>query len=358
MVANRLFIILISLWVCLLNPIIGISLLVLLSFWVDEYLLFVLGCICLLSLIKSTLVFESDSLEYYRLYQEARSMSLSSYLAYRGYDFGFWIAMFSCAKLGLNFRIFIFVSVFVSYLFLWLGYKQWAENWLVNTNTILIKVAFILFSSYFLFSISTQVIRQFIAGSLLILAYGELLKSYFIRAFTIVLIALTIHASVGVLLAAYIFSLRFKFSKRKLISLALLVAIVLFVYFFGVIPQKVEARIGTIVNQLFSTYNFTIIILILLVLRSVLIKTVGSTLLRFLIVSLLLALAGINQFGFIGYRLLFYLYFFIPGLVVWIASKLVRFNFKVVLNMISLLWLFLFINNIFTGVWKYDLSIF
>lgn len=135
-----------------------------------SYFLSAMSIVILLSLINFFKVPYSDLADYYALYESAKMYSLSEFLLLAGKEpFFYWVFYVFASSKIVSGEAFIFLTSLVGYAVLGFALSLWARDFGLRRHYYwLVFILFLLFPPLFLQS--AHLVRQFIAGSLLVLA--------------------------------------------------------------------------------------------------------------------------------------------------------------------------------------------
>ncbi len=360
----------------LLNPIIGVIVYGVFLTTIDKvdtkyfYTFYVLLAL-LLGFINMTKIPDSDLAFHASEYLEAKQLTLTQYLLLRSgkevvfYTFNYWFNYLS----GGSIKFWVLFMSLVSYIPFFIGVHKFQVKINPTPSYIIFSICIAAFFPQ-LFSISAHLLRQFIAGAILIYFLVDKLV-YKNNKWWIPLLAMFIHSSSLILfLPAYVPFLREKLNKRNLKYFALL-AVAMVGY--QIIAQKLASLVSDSASLSyslerastdtttdiggFSIVNMVFIAILLIVVNRNIFKEKAENTIEGMVhlgnIAVILSvfvLINIRQ-SELSNRLFFYLCFLFPLIIPLTVRKA---GYKIVRKIVGVGVIAFFVLRLNAGVWKYD----
>jgi len=234
-------------------PLLGvlISAVIILSGWsITKKQYYILFCLLALylGLINSTKLVQNDLINYVSYFKEVPQHHFLRYIFVTRKEPIFFIYNYLCYYLtGGSIKLYLIITTFISYIFLFVAiYKYY--NTIRNKPEIIIFAILIIAFFPQLFSLSAQVIRQFMAASIMV--YAMVLKLINNKKVGIyILLAIFIHSTTLFFVPLIYFNALKKRISPKLIIIVLLAALT----FFSVLPLIIN-KVIDLLGSNFITY--------------------------------------------------------------------------------------------------------
>lgn len=314
-----------------------------------------------LSILTSNRIVEGDLLNYQYIYNQLKNSGISQIFNQRTPEFIYYFILYFFSYFGpIGFKLKIFFSTFLIYFLPFLVWKKFLfEN--VNTSThkiLLIIIFFFLMPS--LFNISTQVIRQLLAFSII---YFSLFnnKKITIKSLFLIFIGLFIHLS-GLLVLLLFLLNKINFKNIFLYFGAILsVTFFINIYFSFLFDylllrlQETYSKSSILTSFNFYLYLYMIFIFtISIVLKFFTKKSKNDNLhlnnvIYLIVIILFFIFLGFNDYAF---RFFYFIYFLqIPIFLIFIKFIKISKNLSLICIMSILI---LFTYNLLFSVWTYE----
>ena len=251
-----------SIIIYILNPFAGI---IFLSFGMinksqswskhNQKLLFLLSLLCsiFIAVVNTTKVAENDLVWYTAAYKMAKDHTFLGYIPYSGVnfsmpctDFGYDFYVWSLCKItNANVWMFYFVTTIINYLVLSLSIIKISKYFNLKISVTVVAIIVLCFFP-FIYTMSLQLVRQFMAGSFLMLLlanllYSRTLRGYIIKNWWIMLIMFGFHKSSFFFIVLFFCTfLRHSFRTNKVLYIAFFVILA----FYQFIAAKFSGFLG------------------------------------------------------------------------------------------------------------------